>query len=776
MAVGTLVIYTAAGTTTVALAAENEAPLPADQTITLPLRRYNIRAGSLATVIAEFSRTAGVEVTALREDMLTVESPGVAGLFTPEEALRQLLHNTGIDFQSKEGGKFVLDLRAVNSSVEVLGQATPASPKYTEPLRDIPQTITVINRDVIEQQGATTLRDVLRNVSGLTVAAGEGGTPAGDNLTLRGFSARNDIFVDGSRDLGPQSRDPFNIEQVDVVKGPGSALAGRGSSGGTINMVSKTPNLNRAFGGSVMLGSAGLRRISADVNVPMERSAFRLNTLWHESGVPGRDVVHDQRWGVAPSLTMGLGTPNRLTLSYYKLRQDNIPDYGIPWVPAANTVLPEYRDRPAPVPRNTFYGLRNRDFEKLNSDAATIRFERDFSDGVTLRNQFRYGRSTRDSLATPPRFLNADSTIINREARSWITRDGIYDNQTDFQARFRTGALEHAVVTGVSLVRENNVRRSRTTSGVSLTTLLNPNPNDPFETSDALSPSIGNVTGNTQAAYAFDTVKFGRYWEATGGARWERFDVDGVTTADTPVNRVDRMTSVRGGLVYKPVQSGSIYASYGTSLNPSLEGLSYNIANTDIEPEKTYTLELGSKWDVAGGRLMLSGAVFRVDKTNARTPGLLPDDPPQVLNGKQRVKGFELGATGGITRNWKVFAGYTFLNSRIAESNNPLEEGRVFLNTPRNSLSVWTTYQLRRLTLGGGPRFIGRRSGNNTNTRTVDSFWTVDALASYPITRRVDLRVNAYNLNNAYFFDRLGGGHVVPGAARAVAVSANLRF
>src|SRR6185503_12970041 len=536
-----------------------------------------------------------------------------------------------------------------------------SSTKYTQPILDTPQTITVLSKEVIEEQGATTLRDVLRNVPGLTITAGEGGNPAGDNLTLRGFSARNDIFIDGVRDLSPQSRDPFNLEQVDVVKGPGSAYTGRGSTGGSINLINKTAGIRRTLAGTLDFGTDRTRRATADINLPIGDSvAFRLNLLAHHSGVAGRDVVKFDRWGVAPSLTLGVGKPTRLTVSYYKLKQDNLSDYGIPWVPVTNNVLVDHRDRPAPVPRDTFYGLRDRDYENLNSDLVTLKFEKDFNDGLSLRNQLRYANSSRDSIATSPRFASNNSTAINREFRSWQTEDKIWDNQTDFIAHFSTAGIEHALVTGADITRENNTRLTRT-AGNMLTTLFNPNPDDAFTGPITISPIVGDVTANSQALYAFDTAKLGKKWELNGGLRWDRFDADGITTTGAPLSRVDRMLSVRAGAVFKPLPQGAIYASYGTSMNPSLEGLSYNTANTVIDPEKTYTIEAGSKWDFLGGRMLVSGAVFRVEKQNARTPGVLPGDPPQVLQGKQRVDGVELSVEGNLTRAWQVLAGYTFL-------------------------------------------------------------------------------------------------------------------
>jgi catecholate siderophore receptor len=741
--------------------------------------RFDIPPGSLESVLIAFQKASGLQVIIPNDAMRSIASPGVSGVYSTEQALRQILKGTGISYRFSDPQTVILEIQAAAESVEVRddSKAQVASPKYTEPLLDTPQTITVIPKEIIEEQGATTLRDVLRNVPGLTISAGEGGTPAGDNLTLRGFSARNDIFVDGVRDLSPQSRDPFNLEQVEVVKGPSSVYTGRGSTGGSINLLNKTPNQKRTFSGTLDFGSDRTRRVTGDINLPLgDTVAFRLNLLTHHSGVAGRDVVNFNRWGVAPSVTFGLGKPARFTVSYYKLRQDNLSDYGIPWVPVTNNALVAYRDRPAPVPRHTYYGLKNRDFEKLDADLVTLKFEHDFNDGLSLRNQFRFSNSSRDSIASPPRFADNNSTAINRELRSWQTEDKIWDNQSDLVARFSTGKVEHALVAGLDLTRENNVRRTRTAPNM-LTTLLNPNPNDVFPGTITLSPIVGDVTANSQAVYVFDTAKFGKQWELNGGLRWDRFAADGITTTGLPVARVDKMLSGRTGVVFKPLAQGSIYASYGTSLNPSLEGLSYSTANTVIDPEKTYTFEAGSKWDFFGGRLLLSGAAFRVEKTNARTPGILPGDPPQVLEGRQQVDGAELSVTGNVTRDWQFLAGYTFLDSETVDSNTVTEIGKELVNTPRNSFNLWSTYRLPGgASFGGGARFVGRRFGNTINTRFVDAYWTFDAMASYPVSKHIDLKLNLYNLTDRFYFDRLGGGHVVPGPGRAAALSTSFRF
>jgi catecholate siderophore receptor len=292
-------------------------------------------------------------------------------------------------------------------------------------------------------------------------------------------------------------------------------------------------------------------------------------------------------------------------------------------------------------------------------------------------------------------------------------------------------------------------------------------------------------------AYAFDTIKFNERLEFVGGLRWDHFDVAGTALNTTvtpnrldPVGRLDKIFSGRAALILHPVEYGSIYGSFGTSANPSLEGLSYSPATAAVGPEKTYNYELGTKWDLFRRRLLLSGALFRVDKTNARTPGL-PGEDPVVLDGEQRVDGIELSATGNITRSWQIFAGYTLLDSRVRRSNTaptivngvPIYElGKELINTPRNSFNLWTTYSYKKFFFGGGPRFVDKRFGNNINTRFVDSYWLIDAVASYKITKNFDLRVNMNNLADKYYIDRIGGGHIVPGAARVITISTGFNF
>lgn len=707
------------------------------------------------------------------------------------------------------------------------------SPRYTQPLRDIPQTITVVPQTVIEARGATSLRDVLRNVPGISIQAGEGGGGLpGDNLSIRGFNSRTDLFIDGIRDTGSYSRDPYNFEQVEVAKGPSSATSGRGSTGGSINLVTKTPKADSFYRSDLTGGTDDLFRGTVDINVPLwsesvagpavespgkspigkapagkapaaspsmvdeTRAAFRLNGLYHTGDTPGRDEVETERWGIAPSLAFGLGTDTRITLTYSHLEEDNVPDYGIPWVPQnTNPRLAQYSDEAPPVSYDNWYGIRGYDFEKTETDVLGLSFEHDFSDSVKLRNFTRYSSSSRESAITSPRFASVNTnTLINRQLQRREIENELWANQTDLTIRFNTGSLAHTVVTGVEYVREEqDSRNSSQTYNQPQTDLFNPDPGDrpfgpmPSITRRVLTNGVSSFTGipnsatsDTASAWLFDTVAIGKRWEVTGGARFDRLEADYESGSDS-FSRTDDMLSWRAALVYKPVEIGSIYAGYGTAFNPSIDGsvgaFALTEANQSLDPEETGTFELGTKWDLLDERLSLSAAVFRTDKTNARTVDPTDPDAITVLDGEQRVEGFEVGLAGKITESWSIFGGYTYLSSEIRDSRNPEEIGKELSNTPENSLSLWTTLDLPgRVQVGAGAQYVGSRFNNNLNQREAPDFWTFDAMASWQITDNFSVRLNVYNLSDERYIDRLSGGHFVPGAGRSASLTASLSF
>ena len=687
--------------------------------------------------------------------LLALSQPAFADAPSSETTGAMALHATDID------------------TVEVHGHRVPApqSPKVTQPQVDIPRTVTVLPDEVLRAQGVTTLRDALRNVPGISMQAGEGGVPAGDNLTLRGFSARTDLFVDGVRDIGGYSRDPFNIEQVEVAKGPASTMTGRGSTGGSINLASKTARMDAFAVTSASVGDNGLLRGTADFNRPLgDGNALRVNLMAHQSEINGRDAVENDRWGVAPTLSFGLGGDTVTTFSLFHLEQDNVPDYGQPWVPATNNALVESRDGRVPVNRANFYGLLDRDYEDTTTDMATVTVDHAINDSVSLRNLTRWGRSSRDSIITAPRFLSDDSTQLRRTAKTRDSEDTILLNATDLRAEFDAAGVSHAMVAGVEVARETSGNRYRAATDGDLADLFNPDFNAPYTGEVTRDPSRDtDVDADSLAAYLFDTVTLSPRWELSGGLRWDRFEVDTGTFA-----RDDDMLSGQAAVVFKPADNGSLYLGYGTSFNPSAEGLSLNADTVQLDPEESRTLELGTKWELAGDRLLLSAALFRTEKTNARTEDA---DEIVVLQGEQRVAGFEIGLAGSITDDWTVYGGYTHLDSEVVESLDPAEVGNSLGNTPRHSASLWSSHRLSDAwEVGFGVQHVGARFSNTSNTRQAKAYTVYDAMVSWRASDALVLRLNGQNLSDKDYVDQVGGGHYVPGAGRTFMLTADVSF
>jgi catecholate siderophore receptor len=501
--------------------------------------------------------------------------------------------------------------------------------------------------------------------------------------------------------------------------------------------------------------------------------------MWTDADAAGRDRVTSERWGIAPSLALGLGTQTRVNVSYSHLAQDNVPDYGVPWVPAANVPLRQYADAPPPVSYSNFYGLASRDYENTLNDTATATADHLFNERVSLRSLVRFGRTRRDSLITAPRFENNATTAIRRT--DWKSRDQsdtILAHQTDLTSRFATSSLRHTVVTGVELARETSVNWNRVelNPAAPSTDLFNPNPGEAYTSRLVRDGAVNDATARSAAVYAVDTVEINPHLQVNGGLRFDRFDLDYLTRtaagADTLLGRADSMMSYRGGVVVKPTTSGSVYFGAGTSLNPSTEGLSLTTSTVTVEPEKTRSLEAGTKWDLAGGRFSWNAAAFHTVKANARTPGINPGDPPTVLQGEHVVRGIELGATGTINARWQLFGSYTFMRSEITRSNTDAEIGRAFANTPDHSLSLWSTFRLPwDVELGGGGQYVGDRFNSNTGTRTAPAYWIVDGMAAYRVNQRLTLRLNGFNLLDKRYIDRVGGGHFIPGPARSATLT-----
>jgi catecholate siderophore receptor len=694
-----------------------------------------------------------------------------------------------------------------------------SSPKYTEKLVDTAQTLTVIKKDLFEQQGATTLTEALRNTPGVgAFFLGENGsTNTGDAIYMRGFDASSSIYVDGVRDVGSISRDTFNIEQIDVLKGPAGTDNGRSSPTGSINLVSKQANLEQAYSGNLTFGSAKQKRATADINHvinPETGTAFRLNLLEQDSGNPARDVVTNKRWGVAPSLAFGLNSPTRIYLNYLHVDQDNIPDGGVPTVglpgytaPASTATNNVAAIGSAPkVDPSNFYGTKA-DHDKVKADMATIRVEHDFAGGARLVNTSRYGKTKEDYLLTS--FMVTAANLINisnADRSTWQLRrstptykdqlNEILTNQTTITGDFVTGAVKHTVVGGLELTSEKQTNYSLALTGGTLLPIANfyhPNYNDAANFTYARTGARTQGEMNTQSAYVFDTVKVGEQWIFNGGVRLDHYNLDytsiaATTNVATNLTNSDNLWTGKLSALYKPTPNSSVYALVGNSKAPpggtnfTLSASANSAANPKFDPQETTNYELGTKWDLLDQKLSLSATAFRTVVKNE-----VEQDPVDALyyqTGKKRVQGIELGVTGEVARGWLVSAGYTRQSTSVESGKVVTANGQNQLTyTPKQAFTAWTSYKLPMgLTIGGGARFSDKllrgTDGAVGTPAYADSYWVFDAMAGYAVSKNIDLRLNVYNLTDKEYVQAINksGYRYTPGAPRSASVTANFKF
>jgi catecholate siderophore receptor len=704
-----------------------------------------------------------------------------------------------------------------------------ASDKYTAPLLDTPKAVTVVPAEVISQTGAVSLTEALRTVPGITMGAAEGGNPVGDNLFIRGYNAQSDTYIDGIRDTGSGTREIFSLEQIEVVKGPNSAYGGRSSAGGSVNLISKTAKAENFANASVGFGSAKYRRTTADVNRTIgDDVAVRLNLMYHENHVAGRDEVHGDRWGVAPTVSFGLTSDTKVNLSYYHLDSSELPDSGLPFnnpFASGPNVSKNGNGTPMDVPRNTFYGLVQRDFRDNTVDIGTIDVKHEFHNGFVFRNVTRSGRTKNDYIYTQPDDSKGNVVLYGTLWRRANTRTASTDtlaNASSLTGDFTAGGIKHSFTTGIEISREetdrstylfspgtNNLLTNSTNcptsgaaTGFNCTTLLNPNPNDPWTQTRTVSPARNSIHSNTRSAYVFDTVEFNPQWLLNLGLRWDQFrsalsvpqyTLNGVTTAAVNAEVKSNFTNYQAGLVYKPAANSSIYVSYGTSSTPpgndggeGVDGLTVAVQN--LKPQDSKNFELGTKWEVLARRLSLSAAVFESKMNNARVS---TGDGTSQNVGKKTVKGVEFGASGALSTNWQVFGGITFLDAKVDDNGftnigttaapvwvvSPFN-GNWFPSTPKKSGSIWTSYTFaNRLTVGGGLNSVSKVYGNVNNNKYAPGYTRFDAMASYEVDKHISLQLNVQNLSDKVYFDKVGSPHwvgVAPG--RSATVTANFRY
>ncbi len=685
-------------------------------------------------------------------------------------------------------------------------------------LMDVPQSVVVINKALMNSQAATTLTDALRNVPGVTIGSAEGGT-IGNNINLNGFSARTDIYLDGMRDRGQYYRDTFALEQVEVLMGPSSMLFGRGSTGGVINQVMKKPFEKAATELSLQATTNGLVRTTADVNTPFgENNAARVNMMFQAGKATTLDQSNVLDFGFAPSVRLGMGQPTMLTLSALLQHRKDQVSYGVP----------PLNGYPLNVPRNTAYGFSD-DYTEQDTVALNSTLDHNFNSGLSLRNQTEFlwvntaVRETSGAFtgtlnprtgafvqtangpnATPYSAAPLNSLYIRQISRDRNINDITLENQTEITAKFDTYSMNHLLLAGVDLNYESYTNkvstRNGSCNGVPMVAGSVGCVPAGFTTGGGTPATSPQIPGNYAWAQAWgagiyfnDTITVVPQLKLVGGLRWDVYSAqvgNSLNYANTAGNtttpwlqQVDYFTSVRGGAIYEPTPEQSYYISYSTSFNPSLQELTSTTGSQTLPPESNAGYEAGAKYQLLNGNLGVNGAIFQITKTNARTANADGTFSPQ---GTVRVQGARAGIAGRITPEWQVFGGYAYLNGRIingitntANGGLGTTTGNVPLNVPKDSANIWTTYTFNQTwEVGGGVFYVGQRYANNQNTVQVPAYARVDLTAAY-IQPKYDIRLNIFNLFDTMYYDSLmasDGGRAVAGTGLTGLITLNYRL
>jgi catecholate siderophore receptor len=720
--------------------------------------------------------------------------------------------------------------------VEVFGERLEQGlgTRYTAPLLETPQTITLVPREIIDQQNLLTMRDILSTLPGITFTAGEGGGGYGDGVNLRGYTASTDISTDGVRDSAQYSRtDPFNLEQLELVSGANSVYTGAGSVGGSINLVTKTPRGTPNTVLDIAGGDNSYARLTLDSEVELGDAAdFRLNMMTHQNDVPGRDVERYERWGVAPSVAFG-NDATRVTLALVHQKDDNIPQYGVPYA------LGAFNDGPLPgVPSNAYYGYANLDTQEIGIDAFSATVSHEFAENLSLRNLTRWQQVEQLSLVDPPQGTWCLDNGVNPWTGAACATPGTYlpsgprgalrdttneilVNQTDFTLGFATGPVQHTLVTGFSVSEETFHRDN----GNALRNPLGATPNPALPTMDIANPDSfyagpvnfivtqqadGEV--KNRAAYVFDRLQLTQRFEINAGLRYEHNDAfsrvgniavpypappaQPSVTWNPDASNVDDLATYRVGLVFKPGESSSVYVAHGNSQTPSqasVNGTCDILASCNVDPEEAQTLEIGGKVDL-NDQLSLNAAVFRNERSNFRVPSGDPTIPEQQLDGNSRVDGIVLGAAGTIGTKWSVFANYTYLDSEVVQSVSDrlllggtidILAGDPLPNTPEHSASFWTTYRVSEaFSVGYGVTYQGEytfaRSGAAPDLYYTPDYLVHRAMATYDINDSIGLQLNVDNVTDEEYYERIRNnatsGWATPGAARSAVLSVTWRL
>jgi catecholate siderophore receptor len=701
----------------------------------------------------------------------------------PEEKLTLTVTAEGFEaitrgFSTSDRNKsfdVILQVRPYTATVSITDSGYQASGfssalKSTLPLRDVPQSISVITKQAIRDQSMQSIGDVVRYMPGIIAIQGENNR---DQVVIRGNSSSADFFLDGLRDDVQYYRDLYNLERLEALKGPNAMIFGRGGGGGVMNRVTKQPAVSAFRELNFEGGSFRNRRFTGDLNQPLNSIlAFRVNGLYENSG-SFRDHVNLNRFGINPTVSITMSNQTQIRFGYEHLRDNRIADRGIP----------SYQGRPAETEISTFFG--NPDLSRVRARVNLLTGVFDHQEGkLNIRNRTLFGNYDRFYQNFVPSAVNADQTRVNLSAYNNSTRRQNVFNQTDLTYSFETGRVRHNVVGGAEFGYQVS-RNFRNTGFFNNTTTIlvvpfsDPTIDTPVTFRQSASDANNRVVANIAASYAQDQIEIGKRVQVLVGLRFDRFDLKFHNNRnDDDFGRLDYLVSPRAGIVFKPIEPLSIYGSYSVSYLPSSgdQFSSLTSVTQTLKPEKFSNYEVGTKWDVRP-TLTLTAALYRLDRTNTRSVD--PNDPTRIVQtGSQRTRGVELGLQGDVTRDWKIIGGYAYQDAVVTSATVSAPAGAHVAQVPRHTFSLWNNYSVsRKWRAGLGLTHRSDMFAAIDNRVILPGYTRADAAVFYLLTERLGVQLNLENLfNTKYFVNANSNDNITPGQPMAARVGVNWRF
>jgi catecholate siderophore receptor len=756
---------------------------PVMPTDTTRKQEFQIEAQPLTTALQQFVERTGLSLRLELPIGSAVQANPVSGSYTPPQALRQLLAGLALEARFTSDNTLLIraatdgpvyNLRPVEvTAVRSRGYAAVRSStamKTSTPLRDTPQSVSVVTRDVIADQSMQSMADVVRYIPGVSMGQGEGHR---DAPTIRGNSTTADFFVDGVRDDAQYFRDLYNVERVETLKGSNAMIFGRGGGGGVINRVTKEPQWAASQSLRIEGGSADHRRGTLDIAQPFgDRFSVRVNGMYEDSR-SYRDEVGIKRNALNPTLLYTPGLRTNVNLSYEYFDEDRTVDRGIP---SANGL-------PSSAARSTFFGNPDLSYGTARVHTAGVLVEHNTASGLTLRNRSRftdYDKFYQNSYASGA--LTAAGKVNLGAYNSSTQRQNLF-NQTEVVAKVGTGSVRHTLLGGVELARQetDNFRNTGYYNNTATTLAVDfasPTVRAPITFRQSATDADNRAIVSVAAAYVQDQIEVSSKLQAIGGVRFERFDIDFHNNrTNAGLDRQDDLISPRAGLVFKPVKAASLYTSYSVSYLPSSgdQFSSLTATTQTLEPEQFANREIGAKWDVRHN-LSLTVAAYQLDRTNTSAP-----DPVEagklVQTGEQRSRGIEVGLAGDVTSNWHVVAGATTQKAEITSTTSAAPAGARMPLVPERTLSLWNRYDVSDLIgMGVGVFHQSDVYAAIDNQVKLPSFTRVDGALFLRAHSLLQLQLNVENLfDTEYFGTSHGNNNILPGAGRTFRLALTTR-